>query len=120
MRIFTAVALAVFLAGPALGQSVEIPSELTGQVRMSSGTRPAMAARVTLMKSGIPLADTFTDADGRFRFEKLQPGVYVLEVRMGKTVVSEAITLLGFHPDLAVVIPPETKPGITGSAVISA
>ena len=102
MRPFNATVLFLLLAGRIAGQSPEIPVELV--VRLSA------AARVTILRAGIPVAERFADSAGAFRFDKLQPGTYTIEARANGVVASQRISILAGREEVVITIPSPLVP----------
>src|SRR5664279_2062863 len=95
----------------ALGCLLLVPLLCAGQIPTGRGTNAQIMVRVTfenerpagdrirvelLTGSGIPVADTFTNAEGRVTFVVTFPGDYRLQVS-GSTV--EGLTAVTFHVD---------------------
>ena len=61
-------------------------SGIDGQVRDARTHREIPWAKVDVSSSGIPIDRRYSDRSGRFRFDQLQPGSFVLSVESVKGV----------------------------------
>ena len=79
----TILVLALAEGGSALSQQpTPASSEIAGTVRRMDNRRPIQTATVRLLDAGDEsvIATTLTGDDGTFRFDRLNPGAYVVEV----------------------------------------
>src|SRR5689334_1107735 len=75
--------LTLFVALMQFGSMMQM-TPIEGHVR-DTETRKALAmVRIELFERGIPIATTYTDPDGRFRFMNVFPGRYALYVDLAE------------------------------------
>jgi len=80
-------AVIVALAGGQAAPAAEPPGRLAGQVTAEGTNAPIASARVILMPAARPAgpfgppAQTITDQEGRFAFERVAPGEYRVDVQ---------------------------------------
>ncbi|MDX1998510.1 MAG: TonB-dependent receptor [Thermoanaerobaculia bacterium] len=99
------IALAVLLCFPPILLAEDAPARLTGRVvHHSHEDQPVAGATVTV----IELRRTATsDAEGRFAFESLPPGIYTLEAESAEAGNGLVRVRLGAGGDLEVTLPVE-------------
>jgi tetratricopeptide (TPR) repeat protein len=86
-------ALCLALALAASAARAQGQNALEGRVILPSGTQPAQPVRVTLLQSGRPVYETFTDLSGRFYFSGLRAGTYQLTAEGdGQTFETTSVT----------------------------
>jgi len=80
-------AVIVALAGGQAAPAAEPPGRLAGRVTAEGTNAPIASARVILMPAARPAgrfgppAQTITDQEGRFAFERVAPGEYRVDVQ---------------------------------------
>lgn len=98
MKVFASLVIAglfgLFLQQSQLQTAVGV---VVGVV-VDSGGRPLTAVRVELERAGRVERATSTDSRGRFRFEGVAPGTYVVRATHAGFIVSAATTVVGDKP----------------------
>src|SRR5712691_2497286 len=104
-----AVAGAVGEAAPASSAPADVAAEVTGQVKDSTGA-VIVGASVTLRATtGNFVRDTATDARGRYRFQGVPPGGYVLvATRDGFSPASQEVAVASSGATVDLVLSPAT------------
>src|SRR5262245_30815811 len=92
------LALVILIAGRAATAAT-----LAGVVRPVGGSGLKGSVRINLSRLGEPVAEQWLGADGRFRFDNVEPGPYdILVESFGYQRTSSTITVLGNDVDVVV------------------
>jgi len=132
LRLFLLVASALALAGAASAQSIGIGAHrgdvagtggtraLHGHIISPTGRMPETRIRVSIESTNSSSRTTFTDADGKFQFNNLEPGPYRVTIDAGREyeVVNETVMLDGSRQTanlpVYLKLKPEADPSFAG------